>query len=102
MKKPELILPNREVLGFFDPEFMGARQAAQFTTAIGAKPADFHDKFINGAEFFTAKLDQIIQYCRAGSIWPLTFGLACCAMEHIMVYNTISYSLIMYIIIVVF
>lgn len=29
-------------------------------------------------------MDQIIQYCRSGSLWPLTFGLACCAMEHIM------------------
>lgn len=26
-------------------------------------------------------LEQAINYCRQSSIWPLTFGLACCAIE---------------------
>jgi len=28
-----------------------------------------------------AKLDQLLDYCRAHSFWPVTFGLACCAIE---------------------
>ncbi|MCD8552578.1 MULTISPECIES: NADH-quinone oxidoreductase subunit B [Seleniivibrio] len=29
----------------------------------------------------TTTVDSVINYCRKGSIWPVTFGLACCAIE---------------------
>ena len=31
--------------------------------------------------FVTTSLDTVINYTRTGSIWPMTFGLACCAVE---------------------
>eukprot|EP00126_Sphaerothecum_destruens_P012744 Sdes_comp21834_c0_seq1m20388 len=35
----------------------------------------------NTAEFVTMKVDQLVNYIRNGSLWPMTFGLACCAVE---------------------
>jgi NADH-quinone oxidoreductase subunit B len=30
-----------------------------------------------------AKVEDVVNWGRAGSVWPLTFGLACCAIEQI-------------------
>eukprot|EP00929_Paragymnodinium_shiwhaense_P099250 TRINITY_DN60848_c0_g2_i1.p1 TRINITY_DN60848_c0_g2~~TRINITY_DN60848_c0_g2_i1.p1 ORF type:complete len:232 (+),score=33.83 TRINITY_DN60848_c0_g2_i1:77-697(+) len=35
----------------------------------------------NNAEFVVTKVDELINYTRKGSMWPMTFGLACCAVE---------------------
>ena len=31
--------------------------------------------------FVTASADTVLNYVRTGSLWPVTFGLACCAVE---------------------
>ena len=31
--------------------------------------------------FFTTKLDALVKWAQTGSLWPMTFGLACCAVE---------------------
>ena len=31
--------------------------------------------------FVTTKLNNLVNWARSGSMWPMTFGLACCAVE---------------------
>ena len=31
--------------------------------------------------YVIAQLDKVVNWARTGSLWPLTFGLACCAVE---------------------
>lgn len=33
------------------------------------------------AEYVISKVDDLMNWARRGSIWPMTFGLACCAVE---------------------
>ncbi|EGG03252.1 uncharacterized protein MELLADRAFT_78587 [Melampsora larici-populina 98AG31] len=35
----------------------------------------------NGAEYVLSTIDKIVNWGRQGSMWPMTFGLACCAVE---------------------
>ena len=31
--------------------------------------------------FLTTTVDQVVNWSKTGSLWPVTFGLACCAVE---------------------
>jgi len=38
---------------------------------------------INDKGFVVANFDKLLDWARTGSLWPMTFGLACCAVEMI-------------------
>jgi NADH-quinone oxidoreductase subunit B len=44
-------------------------------------PAGMSEAALVDPPIVPAFIDQILNYARANSIWPLTFGLACCAIE---------------------
>jgi NADH dehydrogenase (ubiquinone) Fe-S protein 7 len=46
------------------------------------------EKVANTGEYVIAKADSIINWARKGSMWPMTFGLACCAVEMMHCFNS--------------
>jgi NADH:ubiquinone oxidoreductase subunit B-like Fe-S oxidoreductase len=32
-------------------------------------------------DYVVSKVDAVVNWARIGSLWPMTFGLACCAVE---------------------
>ncbi len=52
----------------------GKAQDALVNTAVGE---------MQERGFVVAKFDKLLDWARTGSLWPMTFGLACCAVEMI-------------------
>jgi NADH-quinone oxidoreductase subunit B len=48
-------------------------------TVITEQPAFIQE--MNERGFVLTSLDTLAQWARGGSMWPMTFGLACCAVE---------------------
>ena len=53
-------------------------------------PGNEQDKILNAVSdeivnrgFVIASADKLFNWARSGSLWPMTFGLACCAVEMI-------------------
>ena len=44
-------------------------------------PFNLPTKVNNAADIALTSVDGLINYIRTSSIWPMTFGLACCAVE---------------------
>ena len=42
-------------------------------------PGEIHEA--PGGNFLTSKLDDVINWARSNSLWPLVFGTSCCAIE---------------------
>ena len=51
-------------------------RSAQGEDAFAGMAADLNDR-----GFLVAKVDDVVNWARTGSLWWMTFGLACCAVE---------------------
>src|SRR4051812_2722088 len=49
--------------------------------SMGASEPRVMNEGLNQQGFVTTSIDAVINWTRTGSLWPMTFGLACCAVE---------------------
>lgn len=69
--------------GIIDPYKMGkpVPRGADQDTLINAATTQLTDK-----GYLITQFDALTDWARTGSLWPMTFGLACCAVEMIHAY----------------
>lgn len=71
-----VILPQKETLDDQVPGMEALKEA--YMKSVNDE--------IKDQGFVAAKFEDLLNWARTGSLWPLTFGLACCAVEMIHAY----------------
>lgn len=86
MKDKNLSSNSKPVDTAHNPSYAQLISAAQATSSNQAITINdpIAQKVMEEAKekgFVVAKFDQLVSWARSGSLWPMTFGLACCAVE---------------------
>ena len=73
----KLILPSRDAERGF-----GAPVSERLERGVGPpRPIEDRADYDPNLPVLTTSVDKLVQWARRSSIWPVTFGLACCAIE---------------------
>ncbi len=65
---------------------MGVEAAGVAPAAVPAAALRDLSDALSDKGFLVANLDKLVNWARTGSLWPMTFGLACCAIEMMQAY----------------
>ncbi|XP_076046173.1 NADH-quinone oxidoreductase subunit B-like [Oratosquilla oratoria] len=60
---------------------VSARNQSSQPAPVKYKPYSPFQNTSSAGEYAVARLDDLLNWGRKGSLWPLTFGLACCSVE---------------------
>jgi NADH dehydrogenase (ubiquinone) Fe-S protein 7 len=80
------LLPRTARLALLSASPRAYSSSSAASSAAATRPAPYGGApppapMSKAAEFLVSKVDDLMNWARRGSIWPMTFGLACCAVE---------------------
>lgn len=85
VKKDQCLLPSRSVSTTAITQASKQPNTSDYSPAFALAMQGSNQLSLqtprNGAEYVLSTIDRIVNWARQGSMWPMTFGLACCAVE---------------------
>jgi len=75
------LVPYREQSTAVQPSQQPASDQSQDKGVVKRKPYSPFQAPNSNVEYALARVDDLLNWARKSSLWPLTFGLACCAVE---------------------
>merc|ERR1711962_1989667 len=79
-KKMALSIYSRSFLHDTEPTNANEKEPAMAMQVARSEISNIRNA-PNKAEYIATRIDDVVDYVKTSSLWPMTFGLACCAVE---------------------